>query len=701
MRSTRLIPAALILITCGCTSFDDNLVQFLEHELTVRIDTARQLADVNDQGVMQVQKGWNSFKLNKAAGNIKFAIFPEDLEELTQSENEELLRRETRLRFKHLEAEDFQLATFRSDRSGKVNYRFSTWTEYREDVADISFSNQNVGREVKGTVSGQGAYLSPQAYYYPRGNDELMQFRVIANIPSGWHAVSDGNLTYDNETPDFTIQSWLNPYKVDGLTFMAAPFVVGEAMADSIRVRCYFFEEDTSLFETYLPATTRYIQMYSDMIGSYPYSDFKVTENFFPTGYGFPGWTLLGQEVLRLPFIVMTSLGHEVLHNWWGNSVYVDYDRGNWCEGLTVYGADYLYKERRSPDAARDYRKDILKQYKSYVNAENEFPLRKFTSRSSSYERTIGYNKAMMVFHMIRQEIGDEAFWSSWRDVYAEYIEQEISWEEWIKAFEKRAGVSLAHIVPEWIDRTGAIELSLKVNSSSYDAATDETRIDMTVNQPGDESYTVQVPYRLAGDQVVEDQLRLEAAESNYILTFAGQYSSLELDPDYHLFRHLYPQEIEPILASVYGSTEKHFITYTEEDSVNARFREFGENLTESEIELETGTALVGREGDFAAILLNPDNLPPSLDKWVKIADDQVQVNQEVYSRNNSFVFAVEETEIFAKMLVVISNDFGSLPRLGQKLPHYGKYSYLVFDGTRNIGKGQWPAGDSPLKQSL
>jgi len=33
------------------------------------------------------------------------------------------------------------------------------------------------------------------------------------------------------------------------------------------------------------------------------------------------------------------------------------------------------------------------------------------------------------------------------------------------------------------------------------------------------------------------------------------------------------------------------------------------------------------------------------------------------------------------------------------KLPHYGKYSYLVFDSTNgeNVAKGQWEVKNSPL----
>jgi hypothetical protein len=38
---------------------------------------------------------------------------------------------------------------------------------------------------------------------------------------------------------------------------------------------------------------------------------------------------------------------------------------------------------------------------------------------------------------------------------------------------------------------------------------------------------------------------------------------------------------------------------------------------------------------------------------------------------------------------------------LGRKVPHYGKYGYLVFEGDRNVAKGSWDVVASPLRASL
>jgi hypothetical protein len=47
---------------------------------------------------------------------------------------------------------------------------------------------------------------------------------------------------------------------------------------------------------------------------------------------------------------------------------------------------------------------------------------------------------------------------------------------------------------------------------------------------------------------------------------------------------------------------------------------------------------------------------------------------------------------------VLLSPQAEQISAIWRKLPHYGKYSYLVFAGTQNVAKGSWPVGRSPLK---
>ncbi len=654
---------------------------------------------------MQVQKGWNMFQLVRTADIGSFTTAHNPVEYLAiQLQDTSQLPPELLTNLPEMEMEgEPQLVFFKSDQTGSLQFLIHYQAEFYEDVSNTHFSNETVGREVSGTILKQGAYLSPTAYYYPCGEETQSKFTLTAEIPGEWESISDGNRLSTDTHEGRKIQTWKNPFKSDGIMFFAAPFVTKTKWVDSIEVACYFFEADTGLIDNYLTAAADYVHMYSDLIGPYPFRRFTVVENFFPTGYGMPAWTLLGQQVLRLPFIIRTSLGHEVLHNWWGNSVYVDYERGNWCEGSTVYGADYRYKLMQSPAAACDYRKNILKQYVSYVNEGNDFPLREFKSRTSPNTRTIGYGKAMMVFHMVEQDIGTNAFFNAWRLVYDEYKGQQISWEEWVKAFEKSSGVSLSYIIPQWIDRPGAPNLDIAVISSLTDPDNQTRSVEFKLMEKSGQRFRLKVPIRFSGDNLIKDtSVVLMTAESPYTLTVPIGINTVEVDPEYHLFRKLYPDEIEPIISAILGNPQKRFISFASDESADEQYPSFAANITEDTVTVASPDILQDKSREYSPIILNPPELPGYLEERVALKDDTVIINDVKYPRvGHTFILTGEKWIGFEKFMVVLTDDYESLPRIGQLIPHYGKYSFLVFEGAHNIGKGQWPVKQSPLRKKL
>ncbi|WP_243688632.1 hypothetical protein [Geotalea toluenoxydans] len=162
----------------------------------------------------------------------------------------------------------------------------------------------------------------------------------------------------------------------------AGPYVIQERQLGHLDIYTYLYPQNAGLGKKYLDAAVKYIGMYTELFGPYPFDKFAAVENFFPTGYGYPSYTLMGGTVIRLPFIVDTSFPHEIAHCWWGNGVQVDYREGNWSEGLVTYLADYLLEEKKSPAAARDYRLRLLSDYSSLVKADRDFPLQKFMVES-------------------------------------------------------------------------------------------------------------------------------------------------------------------------------------------------------------------------------------------------------------------------------------------------------------------------------
>ena len=192
----------------------------------------------------------------------------------------------------------------------------------------------------------------------------------------------------------------------------------------------------------------------------YPYPTFALVENFWETGYGMPGFTLLGPQVIRFPWILTSSYPHELLHNWWGNSVFVDSDGGNWCEGLTAYMADHLFAEQRGEGAT--YRRDTLQEVHRLRARRQGLPADRRSARGrSAASEAVGYGKSLMVYHMVRREVGDEAFLRALSRFFTSTEFQRASFDDLAGAFATVTGGDWRPFFASWTGRPGAPRLEI------------------------------------------------------------------------------------------------------------------------------------------------------------------------------------------------------------------------------------------------
>jgi hypothetical protein len=323
-------------------------------------------------------------------------------------------------------------------------------------------SRSGIPSETIGLIDAGGSYLGGYSTgWYPDG-DDFSRFSIRVTTPPGIESVTEGKLASVVRGEKNTVTAWEVGYPTQHVTLMAADYIVREREVGGVTLMAYFFASEEELIDTYLDATEEYIELYNGLIGPYPFSKFAVVENFFPTGYGMPSYTLLGRRIVRMPFIVRTSLGHEVVHNWWGNCVYPDYDAGNWCEGLATYYADYRYESEKGDSAAVAYRRDITIDYATHVTDATDMPLVDFQSRGDDeVAGVVGYGKCLMVFHMLNNEVGDDKFYRAMRTFYRQYRFEVAVWEDIESAFEEAHGSPLDRFFRQWVYRAGAPRLSL------------------------------------------------------------------------------------------------------------------------------------------------------------------------------------------------------------------------------------------------
>jgi aminopeptidase N len=571
-------------------------------------------------------------------------------------------------------------------------------------------------RDSPGTISSEGVYLAGSTYWYPqfKGHEKLT-FQLNAILPGGWSAVSQGKGSQETREGNLVEMNWESSSKQEEIFLIAAPFHQYHRVAGRVAAQVYLREPDEKLANKYLDATSLYLKMYEDLLGEYPYSKFALVENFWETGFGMPSFTLLGSKVIRLPFILHSSYPHEILHNWWGNGVYVDYASGNWCEGLTAYLADHLIKEQR--DQGVGHRQQSLQKYTDYALEGRDFSLANFSSRHSSASEAVGYGKAMMLFHMIRLELGDELFIKALREFYEENRFKRASFADLRLSFEKAVNRPIGNLFSQWVNRVGAPALQLaEVNSKKQD---DGSQLDFELRQiQADTAYHLRIPVAITlegNEQTHQTILRMSKKQQHFTLKLPARPVRIDVDPEFDLFRALDIKETPPAFTQLFGSKRMLVVLPRgSEPGLKSSWQAFAEDLakmgpdsvkTAWDDELETlpedqAVAVLGWRNRYAQEVIEALSKHP-----VSFGSNSLKLEKTEISHANHAValtFRPAGNESFARAFIAADLP-ESLPGLGRKLPHYHKYSYLTFSGTepQNRIKGRWPVTRSPMTAHL
>jgi len=560
-------------------------------------------------------------------------------------------------------------------------------------------------------VSARGVYLDGDSLWYPRFGDERVSLRLTVQLPADWRSVAQGARQTRTVNEGVATETWQENQPQDDIYLVAAPFHEYTGAAEPAQALVFLRRPDPELAQRYLQATTRYLDFYSRLLGPYAYSKFALVENFWETGFGMPSFTLLGSRVIRLPFILQSSYPHEILHNWWGNGVYVDYATGNWSEGLTAYLADHLFQEQDGAGAA--YRRAALQRYANYVNAERDFPLSEFRARHGEVTQAVGYDKGLMFFHMLRQRLGDEVFRAGLRRFYRDQIFQIAGFEDLRAAFEAAAGVSLAAEFEPWVTRAGAPALRLsQLQTYPEDGGFRLTGV-LEQTQAG-AAYPLWVPLavQLDREQAWQTTVLMTDKSLKLALCLPERPWRLAVDPEFDLMRRLDRDEMPPSLSQVFGA-ERLLLVLPEQagEAVKSACltlaRQWAEQLDaeivwDSELNAlppNRGIWLFGWENRFRSQVAAA--LPETV---LTFTEEGVVMAEKRFPRENfGLVLTVRHPGDPDQAVAWLAwDDPAGLAAMARKLRHYGQYSYLAFTGDAvNVLKGEWPMTGSPLNQPI
>jgi aminopeptidase N len=549
------------------------------------------------------------------------------------------------------------------------------------DALDATLDHRETLGAALPVTGSEGTFLPAASAWYPRLRGRMNGYRLTLDLPAGQRGLVPGRLVDETATAGRYRARFEFPHPAEGIDLMAGPYRVETRsiktpLGKTVALRTYFHPQIADLATGYLDAVKGYIDLYANAIGEYPYTEFSVVSSPTPTGFGMPTLTYLGIDVLKLPFIRVTSLGHEVLHNWWGNGVYPDYARGNWSEGLTTFMADYAYKEREGFEAARAMRLEWLRDFAA-VPAGQDRPLAEFTSRTHGTSQIVGYGKAAMTFAMLRDLIGREAFDAGIRRFWRDYRFKTAAWSALEKSFETESKRDLSAFFAQWLTRQGAPSLVLE--AAEY--AGGEVRVKLAQQTP---PYRLHVPLALRRDEVNNVRYADFAGDSaTFAFKVDARPAEVSLDPDFRLFRRLAPAEAPPILRQV--MVDPATVTLL---------------AVRSAAGLEAAQSLAAKMQDEPPRFVTEDDPRPKVpllvigltddvDRWLK--GRGLPAQPAILRKGSAAAWTVSLPQ-GQTMAVVSARDAESLAALVRPLPHYGRRSYIVFEGAKAIDMGVWPA---------
>ncbi|WP_420387579.1 M1 family aminopeptidase [Roseivirga sp.] len=146
-------------------------------------------------------------------------------------------------------------------------------------------------------------------------------------------------------------------------------------------------------------------------------------------------------------------ISHELAHQWWGNRISCETWGDIWLnEGMATYLSAAYNLERFG---RAKYKSDInsyMRVYQDIKKRNKDKPL-VFENwlNPTADDRNLVYFKGAYVLHLLREELGNEAFWKGIKLYSQKHFDSSVSTQDFKLAMEEASGKKLNEFFNEWI----------------------------------------------------------------------------------------------------------------------------------------------------------------------------------------------------------------------------------------------------------
>lgn len=306
----------------------------------------------------------------------------------------------------------------------------------------------------------------------------------------------------------------------------------------NIPVTYVLFPQDASIGEKAFGRSPQMLELYSDLIGPYPYKKLALVEAFVPFGAMENASNIFfDQNMFKEGQTQEGSVAHEMVHQWFGNSVTAADWHHIWLsEGFATY-LSFVFFERTEGTAALQRRMAEAKQIYLAATITNARPV--LNTEITDYLRLINrnnYEKGAWILHMLRHLMGDDKFFTGLRQYYATFKGKNVLTADFQKAMESHAGRSLDWFFQQWVYEPGYPIYDVTWNWTSSEK---QLRISVVQKQEKPVFRTpIDIEIKL-GEVVRREMIEVTERAQSFTFNVESKPASLVIDPGEHVLKTL------------------------------------------------------------------------------------------------------------------------------------------------------------------
>ncbi len=360
-----------------------------------------------------------------------------------------------------------------------------------------------------------------------------VEFLVTA--PNHYQVVGSGAKVEETDLPDgLRLTHWRSdvPLATKVMVIGAARFAVQQVgTVGDVPVESWVYPQDRDKGFFDFARAERILRFFEGHIGPFPYQ--KLANVQSKTKYGGmenASNIFYHENAVKGDRSNETLLAHEIAHQWFGDSVTeADWPHIWLSEGFATYFThlylEFTYGRDRLVAGMQRDRMAILGYY---AQAPDDAILDTTLTDLNDLLSPNTYQKAGWVLHMLRHQVGDEAFWDGVRRYYQQYRDRNALTRDFQQAVEAASGQDLSAFFQQWLSQPGHPHL---VGDWQYHARTKQLTVTLRQTQPRRFEVSLEVGIQVGTAPLRLETLRLDQAEHTFTFDVETRPDTVVLDP--------------------------------------------------------------------------------------------------------------------------------------------------------------------------